>query len=79
MELQQNQTNLFLKSIQQYNHELKTPLQGLLTRTQLLPDSIQHKNKMLQFIDRANDIVSSTLKLTPKNIEKTTKLPLQYS
>jgi len=56
-------------TIQEYNHELRTPVQAILTEAEFLPDS-EEKITILKAALRADDIINTTLSLVYFNEEK---------
>ncbi|NQY74415.1 MAG: HAMP domain-containing histidine kinase [Candidatus Margulisbacteria bacterium] len=56
-------------TIQEFNHELRHPLQYILTEAEFLPDTVKikkRKNNIIKALDRANDIVDTTLRLSSR-------------
>lgn len=63
--------------IQEYNHEIRTPLQAIMTYAEFLPEDdsevdvseiINARSVILRSAERANDIVATTLTLTPSDM-----------
>ena len=53
-------------AIQEYNHELRTPIQVILTQAEKLPDTpeiMERKHKIIRAVEKANDIIGTTLRL----------------
>lgn len=76
--------------IQEYNHEIRTPLQAIMTYAEFLPEDdsevdiseiINARSVILRSAERANDIVATTLTLTPSDMsdEFKEKLPLNVN
>lgn len=69
--------------IREYNHEIKTPLAILRTKIDLLPDDPKEitevktfKDSVYKQIDRANDIIVSTLRLSEQKERREVELDL---
>lgn len=73
MKLVSKKNEDLLQTIQEYNHEIRTPMQAVLTNAEFLPDNIEEattenllkrKKRILDNINRANDIISTIIQIS---------------
>ncbi len=67
MRIQAQKNKDLAHTIQEYNHEIRTPLQAIMTAAEYLPDTLSEKSIILKNTDRANDIITTTLKLAQES------------
>ena len=74
MRIQSKKNEDFAFTLKEYNHEIRTPLSIIRSRAQDLPDNTvqekEFKQAILTNVERANDIVGTTLRLTADNIKE---------
>ena len=74
MRIQSKKNEDFAFTLKEYNHEIRTPLAIIRSRAQDLPESTaneqEFKQAILKNVERANDIVGTTLRLTADDIKE---------
>jgi signal transduction histidine kinase len=84
MDILNRKTQDILQGIQEYNHEIRTPLQAILSNAGLLPDITETvnletvsklKKRILENVERANDIVTSLFRVSGE--ESTSKISFE--
>ena len=74
MRIQSKKNEDFAFTLKEYNHEIRTPLSIIRSRAQDLPEKTdedkEFKHAILLNVERANDIVGTTLRLTADDIKE---------
>ncbi len=74
MRIQSKKNEDFAFTLKEYNHEIRTPLSIIRSRAQDLPEKTDQekdfKQAILFNVERANDIVGTTLRLTADDIKE---------